>query len=179
MTDTVCNLKSYFDARRGGRAKIVIWAHNTHIGDARASDMRFRGEVSMGQLLRERHGRDAVRLVGLATYDGSVMAVERWGDPPRRLPLNPALPHSYESVLHNTEVARCFVLLPLPQNGNDGEPLLPKKMLERAVGVAYRPAHERNNHYLYSKLSKQKDALIFIDHTTAVTPLVPAGAMDP
>ena len=153
--------------RRDGYARVVVWAHNSHLGDARATGMGDEGELNVGQLLRERHGRRAV-LVGFTTFEGTVTAAEDWGDPPERMSVRPALPGSVEELFHDVALPRFF--LPLHAAGEAlGE--LREPMLERAIGVVYRPGTERQSHYFEARLAAQFDAVVHIDRTRAVEPL--------
>jgi erythromycin esterase-like protein len=157
-------------------SKLVIWEHNSHVGDARATERTNVGELNVGQLVRERHPDD-VRLVGFTTYAGTVAAADDWDQPPKIKSVRPALPDSYESVLHDTGLPRFMILFP-SANGQGGElddPLRTPR-LERAIGVVYRPQTERISHYFYARLPDQFDALIHFDITSAVEPLVPVPA---
>lgn len=164
MADTLDQLLAHLD-RRGGTARAVVWAHNSHVGDARATDRVQRGELNVGQLLRERHGSDVVS-VGFTTYDGTVTAADEWGSPAQRMSVRRALPGSLEDLLHGTGVP-AFVLCPLP----DGDGALHEPRLERAIGVIYRPRTERQSHYFAASAERQFDALVHIDRTRAVEPL--------
>jgi erythromycin esterase-like protein len=166
MADTVEAVASFLE-RRDGRARLVVWAHNSHLGDARATDMADQGELNVGQLLRERHGNAAL-LVGFTTYDGTVTAAEDWGDPPRRMSVRPALEGSVEELFHEVALPRFF----LPLRGA-GEALgeLREPMLERAIGVVYRPATERYSHCFEARVAAQFDAVVHVDRTRAVEPL--------
>ena len=166
MADTLDHLIAHLD-RHGGTARVVLWAHNSHVGDARSTDMAQRGEVNIGQLMRERHGRDAVN-VGFTTYTGSVTAASEWGAAAERKHVRRALPDSYEALLHTTRLP-AFLLCPL-QSGDSGHALREPR-LERAIGVIYRPDTERQSHYFAAAAARQFDALIHIDHTRAVEPL--------
>ena len=156
--------------RAGVQPKIVVWAHNSHLGDARATEMGRRGELNLGQLVRERHGSDAV-LVGFSTHRGSVTAASDWGAPAQRRQVLPSLAHSHENLMHTTGIER--FLLPLRSGFWDKEvqTLLREPRLERAIGVIYRPETERQSHYFTAQLTEQFDALIHIDVTRAVEPL--------
>jgi erythromycin esterase-like protein len=154
--------------RDGTRPKIVVWAHNSHLGDARATEMgQRRGELNVGQLVRERHGRDAV-LVGFTTHRGSVTAASDWGGPAERKQVLPSRPDSHEFVMHAVGLPR-FVL-PLRDAGHHAQALRDPR-LERAIGVIYRSETERQSHYFFADLPEQFDALIHIDVTRAVEPL--------
>ena len=166
MADTLDALLAHHD-RKGGRTRAVVWAHNSHIGDARATSMGRSGEWNVGQLARERYGSDAV-LVGFSTWRGTVTATTGWEAPTRRMRVQPALPGSIESMLH---AARGPDLL-LPIRGReDVREALDETWLERAIGVIYRPDTERMSHYFETRLPDQFDALIHFDVTSAVEPL--------
>ena len=166
MADTLDHLAAHLDRVRG-TARIVVWEHNSHVGDARTSEMASRGELNVGQLMRERHGRDAV-LVGFTTFAGTVTAASSWGAPSDRMRVRPALAGSYEALLHHAGIP-AFLLCPLA-GGRSGQALLEPR-LERAIGVIYRPATERASHYLTASLARQYDALVHVDETRAVEPL--------
>ena len=166
MADTLDHLLAHLD-RHGGTTRAVIWAHNSHVGDARATEMSQRGELNIGQLLRERHGDDVVN-VGFTTYTGTVTAASDWDAPAERKHVRRALPDSYEALLHATGIA-AFLLCPLPA-GDSGHALRDPR-LERAIGVIYRPQTERQSHYFAASATRQFDALVHIDHTRAVEPL--------
>jgi erythromycin esterase-like protein/predicted phosphoribosyltransferase len=144
--------------------KIVIWAHNSHLGDARATDRSRFGEVNLGQLIRQAHKREAF-LVGLTTYHGTVTAASSWGGPAERKAVRPALARSYEALLHAVSADR--FQLDLRGNGEG----LPQRLLERAIGVIYRPETERASHYFHADLAAQFDVLLHFDETRAVEPL--------
>ena len=145
----------------------VVWAHNSHVGDARATEMSERGELNVGQLARERYGRDALR-IGFTTDHGTVTAASDWGGPAERKRVRSALPDSYEAAFHETRLAR-FLL-----TGRDVERVpgaVRDLRLERAIGVIYRPETERASHYFYAWLPEQFDAVLHFDETRAVEPL--------
>jgi erythromycin esterase-like protein len=153
--------------RRDGYARLVVWAHNSHLGDARATEMGEEGELNLGQLLRERHGEQAL-LVGFTTFEGTVTAAAAWGAPPERMVVRPALSGSVEELFHDVCLPRFF--LPLHAAGEAlGE--LREPMLERAIGVVYRPLTERQSHYFHARLGAQFDAVVHLDRTRAVDPL--------
>jgi erythromycin esterase-like protein/predicted phosphoribosyltransferase len=166
MAETLDALIGYL-GRQGGRAKVVVWAHNSHMGDARATEMGERGELNVGQLVRERYGRDAV-LVGFTTHHGTVTAASEWEEPAERKCVRPALAGSYEALFHTTRLAR--FLLTWQEGGavTDG---LRRSALERAIGVVYRPETERISHYFRARLPDQLDAVLHFDETRAVEPL--------
>jgi erythromycin esterase-like protein len=166
MVETLEELAAHL-SRGGGRAKIVVWAHNSHLGDARATEMgERRGELNVGQLMREKHGREAV-LIGLTTYDGTVTAASSWDGPAERKNVRPALPGSYEALFHETGLGRFFI----PLRGDESHEILAGPKLERAIGVIYRPDTERLSHYFHARLAEQFDAVLHMDRTRAVEPL--------
>ena len=167
MVETLDELERHL-GRRGTRPKIVVWAHNSHLGDARATEMgERRGELNVGQLVREQHGLDAF-LVGFSTHTGSVTAASDWDAPAERKQVLPSRPDSHEFVMHATGIDR--FLLPLRDDGPHVRALRQPR-LERAIGVIYRPETERQSHYFNARLPEQFDALIHIDVTRAVEPL--------
>ena len=165
MADTLEALVDYL-GKRDRDAKVVIWAHNSHLGDARATDMSRRGEWNVGQLVRQRYGQKAF-LVGFTTYDGTVTAASNWGAPAERKSVRPALPGSYEALFHDVAIAR-FSLILRDGNLNAG---LREPRLERAIGVIYRPETERVSHFFHASLPAQFDAVLHFDRTRAVEPL--------
>ena len=157
---------------RGGRpARVVVWEHNSHLGDARATEMGEGGELNVGQLVRERYGRESV-LVGFTTHRGTVTASQDWGEPGRRRRVRPALEGSYEALFHEAGPER--FMIDLREEGRARE-LLRLPRLERAIGVIYRPETERLSHYFHARLAEQFDAVLHFDQTTAVEPLEPGG----
>jgi len=166
MAETIDSLAAYLN-KRGHTPKIVIWAHNSHLGDARATEMGARGELNVGQLIRQRYGSSAV-LVGFTTHSGTVTAATNWDDPGEVKQVRPALPDSYELGFHETNIPRFY--LDLGSEARKTE-LLRKPRLERAIGVIYRPATERVSHYFRADLPQQFDAVFHFDHTRALEPL--------
>jgi erythromycin esterase-like protein len=151
----------------GSSAKIVVWAHNSHLGDARATEMGAQGELNIGQLMRERYGKDAV-LVGFTTYTGTVTAASNWDAPAERKQVRPALGESYEAMFHEAGIPGFLLEL----RGNEWiAGVLTEKRLERAIGVIYLPGTERISHYFHARLADQFDAVIHFDKTRAVEPL--------
>jgi erythromycin esterase-like protein len=179
MAATLDALLDHFD-RRGGHTKAVVWAHNSHIGDARATGMSVRGELNVGQLARQRYGEGSVALIGLTTYDGEVTAAADWGRPARRRTVRPALADSYEHLLHEVVDER---LAParfwLPMTDQAAAAVLAEPRLERAIGVVYRPQTERASHYFPARLDRQFDVVVHIDRTSALEPLDDIAAWDP
>ena len=163
MMETLDALMAW-TTRRAGYARSVVWAHNSHLGDARATQMGDWGELNLGQLARERHG-DRVFLIGFTTHSGTVTAAREWDQPAERRRVNPSIPHSYERLFHDTEFER-FVL---PTSA--AREALAGGRLERAIGVIYKPETERASHYFRARLADQFDAVIHIDQTSALTPL--------
>jgi erythromycin esterase-like protein len=166
MADTLDQLVAHLD-RHGGTARVVVWAHNSHVGDARATEMSQRGELNLGQLMAERHGRDAVS-VGFTTYAGTVTAASEWGAPAERKRVRRAAPDSCEALLHATRLP-AFLLCPLAA-GDSGRALGDPR-LQRAIGVIYRPESERQSHWFAASVARQFDALVHLDLTRAVEPL--------
>lgn len=155
--------------RDAKRPKIVLWAHNSHLGDARATQMGRRGEWNVGQLVRERYGASAV-LIGFTTYSGTVTAASEWDGPAFKKRVRPALRNSYERLFHECDVSGFYLLL---RHGGEVADGLRSARLERAIGVIYRPDSERVSHYFDAFLLEQFDAVIHLDETRAVEPLEP------
>ncbi len=227
FADTVSRIPNHLTARmvRAGAekdaqhplvAKIVVWAHNSHLGDASATDMgKMRGEINLGQLMRQRFGAQGkVFNIGFSTYHGTVAAADEWDSPGQKKHVRPGMPGSYEALFHEVGLPAFAVKLREEAGkeggggggaakrvktsegagavaGAGGEETMEKKkeeeqeemhvrdalagpLLERAIGVIYRPRTERQSHYFYAELSKQFDLMIHIDKTRAVKPLEPA-----
>ncbi|VVE20497.1 erythromycin esterase family protein [Pandoraea terrigena] len=164
MYRTLSTLARY-RLQRGGRGRVVVWAHNSHLGDARATESHLRGEWNLGQLVREAVGAKAL-LVGFSTYTGYVSAASQWDGDVEHKWVRPALHDSYEYLFHSTGLDRFF----LPLMGVAAEPLR-EAMLERAIGVIYLPQTERESHYFWTSLAHQFDALFHLDETSALEPL--------
>ncbi len=164
MAETLARLRAHLE-RHGEPARIVVWEHNSHVGDARMTEMGRRGELNVGQLARERWADDAF-LVGFTTYTGTVTAASAWDAPAERKLVRPALPGSYEALFHETGERRFLVDL----SGEAAEPLR-GPLLERAIGVIYRPETERVSHYFRADLAGQFDAVVHIDESRAVEPI--------
>jgi erythromycin esterase-like protein len=173
MAETV-EILLQFLAREQSGPKLVVWAHNSHLGDARATEMGSAGELNVGQLVRQRFGRQAL-LVGFTTHSGTVTAADDWGTPARRKTVRPALPDSYEALFHEVGIANFFLDL-TQRNPAVSELRHPK--LERAIGVIYRPETERLSHYFHAQLPSQFDAILHYDTTRAVEPLERTGAWE-
>jgi erythromycin esterase-like protein len=166
MAETLDALTAHL-GRTGRAAKVAVWEHNSHLGDARATDMGKRGELNVGQLTREKYGGDAV-LIGFSTHHGSVTAASDWGSPAERKRVRPALRDSYEALFHAT--GRKRFLLAWHESDTVADHLRAPR-LERAIGVIYRPETERQSHYFQARLSDQFDAVLHFDETRAVKPL--------
>lgn len=165
--------------RRGPDAKAVVWAHNSHIGDASATAMGWRGEFNIGELCRTAFG-DQAALIGFGTDRGTVAAADDWGAPMRVMSVLPARPDSYERVFRQTGVSRSLTDLRNPRSASARE-ILSVPRLERAIGVVYRPETELYSHYFEAILPDQFDALVWFEETRAVTPLAdgkPSGVPD-
>jgi erythromycin esterase-like protein len=166
MVDTLDNLMAHF-AHHGEKPKAIVWAHNSHLGDARATDMSRRGELNVGQLIRERHPDEAV-LVGFTTHSGTVTAASDWGDPANRKRVRPGMEGSYEELFHEVDIPNFLLTI---RDHRHLRRQLAAPLLERAIGVIYRPETERWSHYFHARLSEQFDAVIHFDQTRAVEPL--------
>ena len=166
MADTVDELLAHLN-RGGGDARIVLWAHNSHLGDARATRMGRQGEHNVGQLVRERHGEDACHLIGFTTHEGTVTAANDWDEPAERMRVRASLPDSWERLFHDVGLERFW----LPVREPAVREALGAPRLERAIGVIYRPESERQSHYFEADLAAQFDSVIHIDSTSAVEPL--------
>lgn len=163
MVDTLDRLMRF----HGPEARAIVWEHNTHIGDARATDMPRAGMVNVGQLARERHSEEGVVLVGFTSHRGSVIAGSEWEAPMQRMPAPPARPGSWEDVLYRTGRDRALFLLN-EDAAHTGAFLEVRP--HRAIGVVYDPHHERGN-YVPTVLPRRYDALIYLDETHALHPL--------
>jgi erythromycin esterase-like protein/predicted phosphoribosyltransferase len=166
MAETLDALVSYLD-RKAGRAKIAVWEHNSHLGDARATEMGRRGELNVGQLTREKYADDTV-LIGFTTHRGTVTAASDWGGSAERKRVRPALGGSYEALFHASGRDRFLLIM-------DDSDVIARQLgaprLERAIGVIYRPETERQSHYFRARLPDQFDAVLHFDETCAVEPL--------
>ncbi|MBI4263822.1 MAG: erythromycin esterase family protein [Acidobacteria bacterium] len=152
--------------RRSGRARAVVWAHNSHLGDARATQMGTWGELNLGQLVRQKYGSDAC-LIGFTTHVGTVTAASDWGEPAEKRQVRPSIAGSYERLFHETGLKR-FVL---ELGEESARTALMTPRLERAIGVVYKPETERASHYFSARLPEQFDIVIHINVTTALTPI--------
>lgn len=165
MAETLNALMAHL-SKHHTQAKIVVWEHNSHLGDARATQMGDDGELNVGQLVRERYGREAV-LIGFTTYRGTVTAASEWDGPTERKVVRPALRESYEALFHRVMLPRFL----LTWDDSSVAEELRNRRLERAIGVIYLPQTERLSHYFSAHLPGQFDAVLHFDETQAVEPL--------
>lgn len=163
MFQTLNALIKHHELKGIKKPKIIVWAHNSHLGNAAATQMGEQGEYNIGQLAKEQFGKDAFSL-GFTTYEGTVSAASDWHAPVERKFVQKALPESYEELFHNLKIPNFLLFL---KNKN----IVPQRLLERAIGVVYRPETERLSHYFYADLAKQFDAIIHCDKTNAIEPL--------
>jgi erythromycin esterase-like protein/predicted phosphoribosyltransferase len=166
MAETLVDLMSYLK-RTAGSGRIVVWAHNSHVGDARATEMGQHGELNIGQLMRQHLGARALN-VGFTTCSGTVTAARDWDGVPERRRVRPSLAGSYEQLFHDADIPRFVLSL---RSDLELAAALDPPRLERAIGVIYRPEHERRSHYFHAQLPRQFDYVIHIDETRAVEPL--------
>ena len=164
MAETIETLVTHLNGNR--QPKAIVWAHNSHLGDARATEMSQRGEINVGQLIRERFPGEAV-LIGFTTHRGTVTAAADWDQPAEKKRVRPALAESVEDFFHRTGSPRFWLNL----RDRELRKLLAQPRLERAIGVIYRPETERLSHYFNVHLAEQFDVVIHIDETNALTPL--------
>lgn len=164
MVSTLERLMKY----HGNEAKTIVWEHNTHIGDARATDMASEGMVNVGQLLREQYSKEGVVAVGFGSYKGSVIAARSWGDEMRKIKVPDAVEGSWEHAFHLASNGQNRLLL---LNKLKEEKCVSSHIGHRAIGVVYNPEHERFGNYVPTILPKRYDAFIFIDETTALHPI--------
>jgi erythromycin esterase-like protein len=174
MMDTLESLAANL-GQPGAPARIVVWAHNSHLGDARATEMSARGELNLGQLVREAHA-DRCYAIGFSSYAGTVTAAHDWGEPAQRMQVQPGLDGSYEQLLHETGVPAFMLLL---REMRDDAGWLAGPRLQRAIGVIYRPDSERFSHYYEAHLTAQFDALLHFDRSSALEPLAHAADAAP
>src|SRR5690242_6151585 len=166
MVETIEALVSHLNGSR--QQKAIVWAHNSHLGDASATEMSQHGELNVGQLIRQRFGKEAV-LIGFTTHHGTVTAASDWGAMAERKIVRPALRGSYEELFHEAGLDRFWI--DLGTVNEKAMPALAGPRLERAIGVIYRPESERLSHYFDATLPKQFDVVIHIDETRALEPL--------
>ncbi|MCI0670684.1 MAG: erythromycin esterase family protein [Myxococcaceae bacterium] len=167
MVETLVHLERHLASRADGPVKMVVWAHNSHLGDARATELADAGEHNVGQLVRQRWGTECL-LVGFTTHHGTVTATSEWDGDAERKRVRPALRDSYEALFHHTGM-RSF-LMDLRDLG-EAAAGLSEPRLERAIGVIYRPESERRSHYFRATLPRQFDCVFQFDETHALSPL--------
>jgi len=160
-------------AHHGRGSRGVVWAHNTHVGDARATDMADVGMVNIGQLARERYGEEEVVLVGFGTYQGAVVAARAWGGRTERMPVPPARTASHEHVLHDLGHDRALLVFPAEEAAGSW---LTTRLPHRAIGIVYDPERERTGNYVATVLGRRYDAFIHLERTR---PLEPLGVAEP
>jgi len=163
MTETLERLMKH----HGPRAKAIVWEHNTHIGDARFTDMAEDGMVNVGQLVRERHADEGVVLIGFGSHHGSVIAGREWDAPPECMPLPTAHPDTWEDVLHRAGADNKLLLF----GAAEPAPVLLTTRGHRAVGVVYHPEYERLGNYVPTVLPRRYDAFLYLDETEGLHPL--------
>jgi protein-L-isoaspartate(D-aspartate) O-methyltransferase len=166
MFYTLKSLLSYF----GENTKAVVWAHNSHIGNALSTEMYSRGEINIGHLCKEYFGDKAYH-IGFGTHTGTVAAANNWGDKMELMTVNPSIPESYENLCHKTQVPMFSLPLRERDSGKNLRTLLNTPKLERAIGVIYRPRTERMSHYFHAVLPSQFDEYIWFNKSKAVTPI--------
>jgi erythromycin esterase len=159
-------------AAHGPDARAVVWEHNTHVGDARFTDMAAAGMTNVGRLVRERHGEDDVVLIGFAGYGGAVIAAPEWGAPMQRMAVPPARSGSIEDILRR-DLTDPAVLIEMPRDELPG--WLASPLDHRAIGVVYHPRRERWGNYVPSVIGRRYDALLWFADTTALRPLRPVA----
>jgi len=163
MFQTINQLIKHYELKGIKKPKIIIWAHNSHIGNAQATEMNKRGEYNIGQLIKKQYNKNSFSL-GFTTYEGTVSAASDWHGPVERKFVQKALQDSYEELFHTVEIPNFLLLL-------HNKEIVPQTLLERAIGVIYKPETERMSHYFYAHLSQQFDAIMHCDKTTAIEPL--------
>jgi erythromycin esterase-like protein len=160
----------------GSASKAIIWEHNTHVGDARYTDMAQGGMVNVGQLVRKEYGEENVFIVGFGSYSGSVIAADEWGSPLKKMEVPKAVAGSWENMLHELSPANKIILSKDIQE----EKMLKKAVNHRAIGVVYHPKLEHRGNYVPSIIPKRYDAFLFIDQTQALHPIeIPLKGNEP
>ena len=175
MFETLDSIRRF----RGPNTKVIVWEHNSHIGDASATEMGARGEHNVGQLCRSAYGEDAFN-VGFGTDSGTVAAADEWDSPMQVMSVRPSVTDSYERVFHESGIPALMLHLRHPSRDAVREEL-GQQRLERAIGVVYKPRTEMASHYFHAVLPRQFDEYIWFDRTTAITPLdepAPVGVPD-
>jgi erythromycin esterase-like protein/predicted phosphoribosyltransferase len=168
MADTLNALLEHLDHDDAGQSRIVVWAHNSHVGDARATEVYSDGQTTLGTLARDLYP-GKTRLIGFSTYTGTVTAASEWGGIAERKTVRPGLPSSVEELFHETDTEAFYIKM--RDNGRPSAEPLDDIRLGRAIGVIYLPATERQSHYFHVRPADQFDAMIHIDNTRALEPL--------
>ena len=164
MAATVNDIAEHVGALTGSPGKVVVWAHNTHVGDARATEAHRRRELNLGELLRRSGRRDSFHL-GFLTHSGTVIAAPEWDRPGRLYTVRPAQRDSYSAYFHSLQLPDSLLILRGPTGAAVGA------RRERAIGVIYLPDMEADAHYFDARLAEQFDAVVYFDRTKAVSPL--------
>jgi erythromycin esterase-like protein len=167
MADTIDAVSRHLNEGSARPAKVVVWAHNSHLGDARVTERSAIGELNVGQLMRQRHDGQSV-LIGFTTFGGTVRAAPSWGAQDREYALKPARADSFAAIFHDTGIPAFTLRL---RGAAEIAAALGPRRLERFVGVIYVPGAERESHYFETDLGRQYDAIVHIDQTTAVAPI--------
>jgi erythromycin esterase-like protein len=167
MAATVEEIAAHAEAMSGQPGKVVMWSHNSHSGDARATDAANRGELNLGQLMRQRHG-DQAFLVGFFSHGGTVLAAPDWGEAGRVYDMRAALAGSHAALFRRLGLPAFSLVL---RGNRETAALLERPMEQRAIGVVYRPGSERLSHYFDARLAEQFDAAVYFDRSKAVSPL--------
>ena len=162
MVEAINEIMDY----HGKESKIIIWEHNTHIGDASATDMEETGMVNVGQIIRQQNDREDVYVVGFGTHSGTVIASDEWGIPYKQIDVPPARRDSWEDALHNAGAFDKLILF-----NEENRSLFNEWIGHRAIGVVYNPNFETYGNYVPSKIGNRYDAFIYIDQTNALSPL--------
>jgi erythromycin esterase len=180
MMETLERLIEFHDDNNNdSNSKAIVWAHNTHIGDARATDMFKDNMINLGQLVRERKNKKNTVLIGFGTYKGSVIAAKQWGEKMEQMEVPPAIDESWDNILHNLQsksVAVSNTNNKLIILSNDNTNIFDNKRNsntwrgQRAIGVVYNPQYEKYGNYVPTDLSLRYDAFLFIDETHALHP---------
>lgn len=164
MFETLQNIFLHLADSLNVEPKIIVWAHNSHVGDASVTDMASYGELNIGELVKLQYG-DSSFLLGFSTYTGSVLAANNWGEEPKITLLNPGIKGSYEYMFHSTKLQDFLLII---RNNSELKELLSKRLLQRAIGVVYRPDTEIQSHYYMTNLARQFDAILHIDTSHAI-----------
>ncbi|MBB6454497.1 erythromycin esterase-like protein [Salirhabdus euzebyi] len=162
MVETINELRNYF----GDESKVIVWAHNTHVGDATATDMKEEGTINVGQIIREQNKEEDVYIVGFGTHHGTVIAAEEWGLNMEKMTVPPAIEGSWEDLLHQAGANNKIVVF-----NHNNRHLFKETVGHRAIGVVYHPQYESYGNYVPSVIGDRYDAFVYIDETEALQPL--------